>query len=223
MMDSLNIKKEFKDLILRSLSANYVGESCKDGITTLNHYQSVALGEIQTAGVRTDRSKFLDQIDFQGKRVLDLGSNLGELSRAARVRGACLVDGLEYDQYFVEIANLINAYNETTRVSFYRGDITDPLVYDEHYDIVLAFSVFIYIRPVLQQIASITDQLLLLETHRLEDNLDSYYLKPVSQYFPYYNILGESEWMADRGNRGKRVIIAFAKEESAMAPAFKGP
>src|SRR5918993_725045 len=135
MMDSLNIKKEFKELILRCLSANYMGESCKDGIKTLNHYQSVALGEIQTTGVRTDRSKFLDQIDLQGKRVLDLGSNLGEISRAARVKGARLVDGFEYDQYFVEIANLINAYNGSTRVSFYPRDITDPVVYDEHYDI----------------------------------------------------------------------------------------
>jgi SAM-dependent methyltransferase len=221
MMDSLNIKKEFKELILRCLSANYMGESCKDGIKTLNHYQSVALGEIQTTGVRTDRSKFLDQIDLQGKRVLDLGSNLGEVSRAARVRGACLVDGFEYDQYFVEIANLINAYNGTTRVSFYQRDITDPLVYDEHYDVVLAFSVFVYIHPVLEQIASITDQLLVLETHKLEGNLDSYYLKPVLQYFPCYRILGESEWMADHGDSGKRAIIAFAKEESAMASAFE--
>jgi SAM-dependent methyltransferase len=221
MMDSPNIKKELKELILRCLDANYMSESCKDGIKTLNHYQSVALGDIQTTGVRTDRSEFLNQIHLQDKRILDLGSNLGEVSRAARVRGACLVDGFEYDQYFVEIANLINAYNGTTRVSFYQRDITDSVVYDKHYDVVLAFSVFIYIQPVLEQIASITDQLLVLETHKLEDNLDSYYLKPVLQYFPYYKILGESEWMADHGDSGKRAIIAFAKEESAMAFAFK--
>jgi SAM-dependent methyltransferase len=220
-MDSPYIKKELKELILRSLNANYISESCKDSIKTLNHYQSVALGETQTIGVRTDRRKFLNQIDLQGKRVLDLGSNLGEISRAARAKGACLVDGFEYDQYFVEIANLVNAYNGTTRVSFYQRDITDPFVYDEHYDVVLAFSVFIYIHPVLQQIASITNQLLVLETHKLEDNLDSYYLEPVSQYFPYYRILGESEWMVDHGESGKRAIIAFAKEESAMAAACK--
>ena len=37
-MDCTNMKKELKDLILRSLSANHFSESCKDGITTLNHY-----------------------------------------------------------------------------------------------------------------------------------------------------------------------------------------
>ena len=92
------VKKELKDLILNSLSADYVSESCKDSIQTENHYQSVTLENIQTAAARTDRSKFLDQIDLEGKKVLDLGSNLGEVSRAARTHGAYLVDGFEYDQ-----------------------------------------------------------------------------------------------------------------------------
>ena len=126
-------------------------------------------------------------------------------------------------KYFIEIANLLNAYNRVTRVSFYNRDITDPSVYSEHYDVVLAFSVFVYIYPVLQQIAAITDQLLVLETHKLEGNLDSYYLKPVSRYFPHHKILGESEWVTYHEANGKRAIIALAKEESVLAAALKAP
>src|SRR5712691_1055079 len=143
------LKSELKQLILDGLRRRYVSVSGDDGIETGNHYQSVTLGDERTSGFRSDRAAFLDQIDFRGKRVLDLGANLGEISRAARARGAAVVDGYEYDTFFVEIAQVLNAYNGTTGVSFYQRDITDPTAYDEHFDVVLAFSVFTYIHPVL--------------------------------------------------------------------------
>jgi 2-polyprenyl-3-methyl-5-hydroxy-6-metoxy-1,4-benzoquinol methylase len=223
IMDTPSIKHELKDLILKSLNLNYTSESCMDSIKTGNHYQSLTLGEAQTVGFRTDRKDFLDEIKFEGKKVLDLGSNLGEISRAARARGACLVDGFEYDSYFLEIAHAVNAYNGVTRVSFYQRDITNPSVYEEHYDIVLAFSVFTYIHSVLERIADITDQLLILETHKLEGNLDSQYLKPVSRHFPYYHVLGESEWGVRQDANEKRAVIVFAKRESAFPAALRYP
>lgn len=219
MIDKVDTKNELKELILRSLNVNYISEG-KDGIQTGNHYQSVALDDIQTTGFRTDRGRFLDPVNFEGKKVLDLGSNLGELSRAARVRGAYLVDGFEYDQYFVEIANLINVYNRATRVSFYQNDITDPSVYAEQYDIVLAFSVFTYVNSVLEHIAAITNQLFVLETHKLEGNLDSDYLEPVSQYFPDHRILGESEWGTRLDTSQRRTVIVFAKDASVLTAAL---
>jgi SAM-dependent methyltransferase len=223
MMDTPSIKQELKDLIIKSLSFAYISESCKDGIQTGNHYQSLTLGEARTAGFRADRREFLDEINFEGKKVLDLGSNLGEISRTARTRGARLVDGFEYDRFFLEIAQAVNAYNGVTRVSFYQRDITNPSLYQEHYDIVLAFSVFTYIHSVLEQIAEITDQLLILETHKLEGNLESDYLKPVSLHFPYYRVLGESEWGVRGDASEKRAVIAFAKQESAFAAALRYP
>ena len=81
------IKPALKRLILEALGVGY-SSAGKDNIATGNHYQSLTLGDERTAGFRTDRNPFLDQIDFRGKRVLDLGSNLGEISRAARARGA---------------------------------------------------------------------------------------------------------------------------------------
>src|SRR5216683_944855 len=102
------VKQDLKKLILEGLKRTYTS-SGKDGIKTGNHYQSVTLGDERTNGFRSDRGAFLDQIDFRGKRVLDLGANLGEISRAARARGAAVVDGFEYDTFFLEIAQLINA------------------------------------------------------------------------------------------------------------------
>ena len=104
----------------------------------------------------------------------------------------------------------------------YQRDITEPLVYDEHYDIVLAFSVSVYIRPVLQRIAEITDQLLVLETHKLEDNLDSYYLKPTLQYFPYYEILGESEWLLMTSPMGSAQLLHSQKRNPCCGVSTKG-
>jgi hypothetical protein len=216
-------KDKLKNLILRSLNVAYISESCQDSIQTGNHYQSVTLGGMQTTGFRTDRKEILDQIDFQDKKILDLGSNLGEMSRAARDRGAYLVDGFEYDKYFLETANLINAYNDVTRVSFYHRDISDPSIYAERYDIVLAFSVFTYVRSVLQHLAVIADQLLILETHKLDGNLDSDYIAPTLRYFPYYRILGETEWGIRHDAVERRAVIAFAKRESALTALKPAP
>jgi hypothetical protein len=221
MDEPLNIRDELRELILRALQANYISRSCKDDVLTGNHYQSVVLGEMQTTGFRTDRREILDQIDFEGKKILDLGSNLGEISRAVRTRGARWVDGFEYDQYFLQIANLINAYNDVTGVSFYRRNIVDPSVYGEHYDIVLAFSVFVYVEDMLSNIARIADQAFILETHKLEGDLESTYLGPVLSYFPYYKILGKSEWGTPHDADEVRAIIVFAKREAALAAVLK--
>jgi hypothetical protein len=219
-----SLKSELRELIARYLELYYVSESCKDGINTENRYQSVHLGELEVSGVRSLRDAFLDQVDFAGKKVLDLGSNLGELSRGARERGASLVDGFEYDPFFVELATAIDAYGQISRVSHHRRDITDPSVYRDHYDIVLAFSVFVYIEPILEQVAGVTDELLLLETHKLEDNLEDYYVRVVGRHFPHYAILGESDWDVRLGGEGdRRAIVAFAKDESTLLGALREP
>jgi SAM-dependent methyltransferase len=221
MMDIHSVKDDLKDLILTSLNLDYIAKSCLDDVETGNHYQSLMLGQTQTTGFRTERGELLDQIDFEGKKVLDLGSNLGEISRAARHRGAYLVDGFEYDPFFLELAQLVNSHNDVARVSFYQHDITDPSIYNERYDIVLAFSVFIYIQNVLDRIADITNQALVLETHRLDGNLQSTYLDSVSQYFPHHRILGETEWGTPVNPNVKRAVIVFARQKSALTAVLK--
>jgi SAM-dependent methyltransferase len=217
------IKPDLKQLILQGLSAQYISESCAGGVETGNHYQSIWLGNEVTSGFRTQRYDLLDRISFEGKSVLDLGSNLGELSRAARTRGAALVDGFEYDPFFVEMASAINAYNATTRVSFFERDITHPAVYGEHYDIVLAFSVFHYVGGVIATVAEMTNELLVVETHRLDGNLETHYIDPVLEFFPAYSILGFPEWRSDDPSAGERAVIAFAKNESTLASCLRSP
>lgn len=209
-------REALRQLILDSLERRYTSESSKSGIKTGNHYQSVKLGDQRTAGFRADRGSFLDRINFSGRHVLDLGSNLGEISRAARDRGAVLVDGWEYDPYFVEVARLINAYNGTTRVSFVEHDITDGRIYSEPYDIVLAFSVFEYLRDIVEKVASVTDGALVLETHRLEGNLESTYLNPIGRHFSHHFIVGGSDWGTGKASDGERAVIVFARTHEAL-------
>ena len=60
----------------------------------------------------------LDAIELRGLEVLDLDAGAGHLARAARARGAALVDGLQPDEELRLVARLLNAYHGTTRVSF---------------------------------------------------------------------------------------------------------
>lgn len=210
------MRDEMAELLRQGLSKEYISESCQDAIETGNHYQSVEIGGTVSEGFRSSRDDLLDRIGFEGKKVLDLGSNLGEMSRGARRRGASLVDGFEYDTYFVEMANLLNAYHGTTRVSFYQRDITDASIYTETYDIVMALSVFIYARPVMDTLASITRDAFVLETHRIDDNLQSFYLDAVLPHFPVYETLGETEWGNPHDDDVIRRVMVFARHQSAL-------
>jgi SAM-dependent methyltransferase len=210
-------REGLRELILSELRREYISRSCQDEIETGNHYQSIRLGDELTEGFRSSRLDVLDELAFEGRSVLDLGSNLGETSRAARERGATLVDGFEYDQYFVDLANLINAYNGTTRVSFYQRDITNPATFPEPYDIVMALAVFVYIRPVMETVAGITRDAFILETHRIDDNLESYYLSAVLPYFPAYTKLRETEWGLPHAEEPvRRAIFAFARDQATL-------
>lgn len=211
-------REELKDVILRGLSREYISESCQDKIETGNHYQSVRLGDEMTRGFRSPRFDILDELSFSGRSVLDLGSNLGETSRAARSRGAVLVDGFEYDRYFVEMANLINAYNGTTRVSFHQRDITDPAVYGAGYDIVMALAVFIYVRPVMEVLAGVTREAFILETHRIDDNLESFYMSAIRPFFPAYTKLRDTEWgLPHEDEPVRRAFFVFARDEETLS------
>lgn len=212
---------ELRTVITRALETPYTSTSCKDAVKTGNHYQSVSLGSERTTGFRDDRDRFLDQIDFVNKKVLDLGSNLGELSRSARSHGARLVDGFEYDSFFVQTANALNAYNCTTRVSFFERDITDPMIYQEDYDLVLAFSVFHYVAPVLEAISRRTRELLIVETHKLNDNLESSYIAPVRKYLPHYKLLGRSDWGRSFSDDEERAVVAFARDEQLLVSCLR--
>ena len=222
-MTSPDLTADLEQLVMKALETPYSSFSATDDSETGNRYQAVGLGDRSTRGMREDRGRFLDALDLRGRTVLDLGSNLGQISREARARGAALVDGFEIDPYFNEIAQLVNVLTGTTGVSFYERDMADPATYREPYDVVLAFSAFRFIADRLDRLAAITD-VLVVETHELKGNFDERYLRPLTAHFPAFRMLGESDVERLRAG-GVRAVGVFARDESALlgalAPALR--
>jgi len=208
-----DMHRSLRNLIITSLGKKYVSKSSFMDYETGNRYQSVRLGSEVVDGYRSNRSDLFQTFDFSGRSVLDCGCNIGELSRLARLRGAKLVDGYEYDNYFVEIGRLINAYNGTTRVSFYNRDVTKPDSFDDYFDVTMAFSVYPYISQVLNEIARITGEALIVETHDIKPDLKKIYIDPLIKLFPYYTFLTTTDF--GRGEE-KRAIFVFAKQERSL-------
>jgi FkbM family methyltransferase len=190
--DIPSIKDELLGLITKATRLPYMSHSIFEDIITGNTYQTVALDSSSLKGGRPSREKFLSQIDFRNKTVLDLGANTGENSRIARRLGASLVDGYEYDPFFVEIGRTINAYQGITRVSLFQGDCTRKELYENmEYDMVLTLAVWVYTEGVMDEIEKITD-FLIFETHTLDHGIEFYY-QPVQVYFPHIISLGYTE------------------------------
>lgn len=205
------------DLIRTAMAHAYTSVSNTGDIKTGNTYQTVDLNTVTLAGGRPSRSLFFRHVNFKNKRVLDIGANMGELSRLARRRGADLVDGYEYDPFFVETGRMINAAAGATRVSLFQGDVTNPDLYEGmRYDIVLAFAVWVYIGKVLDRIDGITD-VVLFETHTLDHGLDMY-VQPMTAHFPHFRILG---YEVQRDMRQSRGVLMFAKTRAALNDALR--
>lgn len=213
MSDSANLQGEVDELVREALSRSYTSVS-SDGRLTGNRYQTVDLLESSSKGYRLDRGGIMGRLDFTGLKVLDCGSNLGEISRLARKRGAALVDGIEFDQYFVDIAGLINVLKGIGRVSFKQGDLRDPNIYQEEYDVTLAFSVFPYMVDNIESICAITKRVLILETHDVKDSIYDEYVKPISKHMPFNSVVGLSDIGGDVPK--ERLIIAFSATETDL-------
>ena len=147
----------------------------------------------------------LDRIVLGGEKVLDIGAGLGEVSRAARARGAAIVDGFEPDADLVRLARLLNAYHHATRVSFYHHDIRRPDTYGESYGVVLVLSAFDRVSGVLGKIAEITDGVFVTVVSHVEKDLAS-----IGKSFEHHEVLD-----AARG------LVAAAHTKEALAAALR--
>jgi methyltransferase family protein len=147
----------------------------------------------------------LDRIMLRDAKVLDVGAGLGEVSRAARARGAAIVDGFETDAELVRAARLLNAYHHATRVSFYHHDIAQPDTYRERYGVVLALSAFDRVGGVLGKIAEITDGVFVTIVSDVEKGLAS-----IGKSFEHHEVLD-----AARG------LLAAAHTKEALAAALR--
>jgi SAM-dependent methyltransferase len=147
----------------------------------------------------------LDRIMLRGEKVLDVGAGLGDTSRAARARGAAIVDGFEPDAELVRLARLLNAYHHATRVSFYHRDIARPDTYEERYGVVLALSAFDRVGGVLGKIAEITDGVFVTIVPDVEKGLAS-----IAKSFEHHEVLDSA-----------RGLVAAAHTEEALAAALR--
>jgi len=212
-----SFSRKLEQLIIEATSCKYVSRSICDSILTGNNYQTIDLGDVMYLGGRPKRTNLISTIDFRGKKVLDIGANTGEISRYIRRLGASLVDGYEYDSFFVEIGRMINAYTGITRVSLYQGDASNPEFYSEKYDVVVALAVYVYIKNVLDKIAEITD-VMLFETHTLDQGLD-FYLEKITPYFPYFQHMGYTDFHKELTN--SRALLLFSKDEGLLDKYIK--
>jgi SAM-dependent methyltransferase len=210
---ALDLAPELARVASQALQTRYSSFSSTDQSETGNRYQAVTIGARTTRGERKPRGHVLDVLDLEGKRILDLGSNLGEMSRLARARGAALVDGFEYDPYFIEVANFLNVIADTSRVSFFERDISDPAIYTECYDIVFAFSVMRFMAGCVDEIAAITD-VMLVEGHTQGGNFERR-LRRLAERFPAYRMLGESD-IDPAAPDDRRPMILFAVDEERL-------
>lgn len=210
-------RPQLLDLIVDATSHKYVSRSIHDSILTGNNYQTIDLGDTLRMGGRKKRYDKILQIDFMDKKVLDIGANTGEISRYIRRLGARLVDGYEYDQFFVETGRMINAYTGTTRVSLFQGDATRSELYTEPYDVVVALSVYVYIKDVLKRISEISD-VMVFETHTLDHGLD-FYLSKICKFYPFYRHLGFTD--EDPKLKKSRALLIFSKKAKYLDSLVK--
>lgn len=212
-----SLTEKLRDVCIEAMELRYTSISSEGAIKTGNNYQSIDFDKTLTLGGRPARNIFFDHVNLKDKTALDVGANTGEQSRLARKRGASMVDGIEYDNYFVQTGRAINAATGMTRVSLFQGDATNPDTFDAfpRYDMILAFAVWVYIKYVLDKLAEKSD-VVFFETHTLDHGLDMY-IKPMTQYWPHFRVMGYDQMRDMRKSRG---VLMFAKTREQLGSAL---
>lgn len=208
-----------RELVLGAVRQPYTARSIKNAISTGNNYQSLELTGGAHRGGRTTRENFLERIDFAGRTVIDIGANTGENSRIARRLGASLVDGYEYDPFFVEIGRAVNALTGMTRVSLFQGDATNPALFAGlKFDLALALSVWVYLDRTMAELTQTAD-LVVFETHTLDHGMWFYY-RNLLPWYPHAIALGYTDKPTDPHK--SRMCVVLGKDKAKVEALIKG-
>jgi hypothetical protein len=107
--------------------------SIRDDVERLVMEQAERVGVDRAGLLETPAMSALDEIDLEGRTVLDLSGGPGHVARAARAHGAALVDSVHLDDDLAALARLLDLYHRTTRVFVH--DSLEAL--DRTHDVVL--------------------------------------------------------------------------------------
>lgn len=206
-----SIQSDIEKTIMTHLKTSAVSLSSHEAKRTGNAYQAIRLGDRVIAGFRSAERHIFAGVDLKNKTVLDLGSNLGEVARDAARGGATSVLGIEYDPYFVQMSRLIAAHGDLGNVSFIQGDLTRPETYKGKYDIVVALSVFTYVKGFIARLAEMTDELLILETHAVKQNWHRQYIRLLRSHFAYVAVVGVSDHKASSTSEWRYLLFCSQK------------
>lgn len=145
--------------------------------------------------------------DIEGKRLLDLGSNIGGMIFEAQRRGPTESIGVEYDAEKVEVAQMMAAYNGLNRVKFLQADI-DTLEFDELGDpfgVVFCFAIEAHVKKnerLFQLLAAVTGEKLFFEGNSSTD-ADEAKAKLLEAGFNEVQYLGmcDDDYLSENNNR----------------------
>jgi len=89
------------------------------------------------------RKHFFDKKDFEGKNVLDIGCNLGQMCKYSSEMGATNVLGIDFDQNVIKKAWSLLTTDESSIIKYLVDDIDNNFLYTnlDKYDTTLLLSV----------------------------------------------------------------------------------
>ena len=188
---------------------------------TGNGYQSLKLRDRTLKGFRAADSQIYEGLPLEGLSLVDLGCNTGEKTRYAADAGASFAEGIEYEELFVRIGNLVNAYNRYGNVVLRQGDITRPGLLKRRYDVAASFSSFVYLKDTLPEILSWVDRMFICETHALTERWYPRYVTPVTGEFPYWLLYGFTDHGGSHA-QGRRALLLFARDRALLSKTIFG-
>ena len=209
-----SIRDDLKGLILEALNdGTKLSAATTDDGSLLLADIGASLGEVEAS--------LLDGLELEGKTVLELGSGTGERARAARARGAALVDGFEPDTKLVALARLLSVYHHTSRVFFHQQDDVLHDAGGQEYDVVLALGGFDLVDDRLDAIAAIARGILVAELPATEPDRAAA-LESVCASFPFNELLELSTGPGTPEQQGSRLFLVGATDEPRLQSALLG-
>ena len=160
----------------------------------------------------------LEQLVLTARRVLLIGTALGDFARVARALGAGMIDVLEPDGDVVKLERLITAHRDVTRVFFYERNIADPKTYAGGYGLVIAPRGIADIEGALPRIAKTTKTFVT----RLPLNAGKVEVpESLQQLFPHHEPLGGAMVALGTGADELAAVLRPGGAAASVEPAVR--